>query len=234
MLNNLTEQDAFHCICWLNVSVGVSNWYERLWPKIRTCTPRRTKHREQESLPPWSSPETSSLLQRLRIISEKHCKWHVKYVQANNALCAALNRDKSDYDSRIAETRNTKLLFNLYKSFTKTSYPAKLYLGNTKVESDLDKANLFAYFFSCFYFEPNRFVYDILGTECAFASFLILVELFINESVFLKLCKLIYVNKSRGPNNLPPIILKKCAHSLSHSLFQIFKKSCQTSTYPHS
>ena len=106
-----------------------------------------------------------------------------------------------------------------------------MYLGNTKVESDLDKANLFAKFFSSVYFESNRFVYGNLGTACVFP---ILEELFTNESVVLELCKTIDGNKSRGPDDLPAIILKKRAHSLSHSLCQLFKKLCQTSTYPQS
>ena len=63
---------------------------------------------------------------------------------------------------------------------------------------------------------------------------MVTLELFINESVVLELCKTIDVNKSRGPDDLPAIILKKKAHTLSHSLFQIFKKICQTSTYPQS
>ena len=46
MLNNLLEQDAIYSIFWSNVSVVVSNWYEWLWPKIRACTRRMTKHRE--------------------------------------------------------------------------------------------------------------------------------------------------------------------------------------------
>ena len=104
-----------------------------------------------------------------------------------------------------------------------------MYFGNTKVESDLEKANLFANF-SSVYFESNSFVYGNLGTDCAFP----ILELFVNECVVLELCKTIDVNKSRGPDDLPAIVLKKFAHSLSHAPFQIFKKICQTSTYPQS
>ena len=229
MLNNFIEQDPFYSICWSNVSVVVNNWYDWLRPKIRACTPRRTKHRQ--TLPPWVSPEASNLLKKMTTISSKYCKWHIKYIQVSNELCAALDRDKSDYESTIAEKRNTKLLFKYYKSFNKTTYPAVMHHGNIKVESDIDKANLFADYFSSVFFESSSFECGNLGLNCAFP---ILEELSINENLVLELCKTIDINKSRGPDDLPAIILKNCAHSLSHSLCQIFKKICQTSTYPES
>ena len=38
--------------------------------------------------------------------------------------------------------------------------------------------------------------------------------------------------KSKGPDELPPVLFRKCRKTISHSLFQIFTKILQNSKFP--
>ena len=52
-----------------------------------------------------------------------------------------------------------------------------------------------------------------------------------SEQDIFEICKLLNVNKSKGPDDLPPFLFKN-AETLSHSIYQIFRKISQTCIFP--
>ena len=62
-LNALTIEQSFMPKCYSNSDQTAKEWYAGFFEKLDSTTPRRTQHRR--NLPPWITPDTSNLLNRL-------------------------------------------------------------------------------------------------------------------------------------------------------------------------
>ena len=85
----------------------------------------------------------------------------------------------------------------------------------------------FQFFFASVYVESSVFNEN----ECSNKNQPILENIDFSEQDIFEICKLLNVNKSKGPDDLPPFLFKN-AETISHSIYQIFRKISQTCIFP--
>ena len=226
-IRNLIEQAPFDTFCWSNVDVIVDNWYIWLEKIIKACVPRRTKHRS--SLSPWISQETSHALKCLRTKRKRYHETHPTVQQLLQKVVRMAEEDKNKYESQLADSRSSTALFKYFKAFKKETLPAKLKWKENQADSDTEKAKLFADFFASTYSTSSKFE-ELSTLSDVFIPRFETIE-FTRQEIS-TICSQLLLNKSKGPDQLPPVLFREASEQLSMSLYQIFKKALQTSVFP--
>ena len=230
LLNNLIAQKPFQGICWSNTSVLSTQWLQWLEELIQISVSKRTAHRSQ--LAPWITSSTSHMLKKMNT-ERKKCDFHQKSSSKLKTLeqtCATLvENDKANYQNILASTRKTELLFKFYRNFSKSRLPSTIHLEQQSATTDDSKANLFAKFFQSVYIQSTTFDES---TASDFSVLPVINNLDFSTDRIVSICLNLDEKKSRGPDNLPPIVFKKTAAAISHSLNQLFSKILQTAQYP--
>ena len=85
------------------------------------------------------------------------------------------------------------------------------------------------HFFSSVYTKSTKFIEGCNGKECV--KLITTVNFF--EKEVIEICMNLDINKSKGPDEIPPILYKKLCITLSHSLSQLFRKIFQTAIFPN-
>ena len=218
-------QKKFDSYCWSNPNKVIELWYQWLNSAIEKFIPKRTLHRS--SLPPWITKETSHLLNCLKTTRKKYGNTHpkVRYLVEEIEINADLN--KIAYEINLAHDRTTQKLFKYFQGFRKKNFPNTMKYNGEQAETNKSKANLFAKFFASVYIESSHFIPVEEVNTCR-----ILEQIQFDEKEVLILCKDAKTNKSRGPDDIPPLLFKKTCLSITHSLSQIFRKIIQTGIFP--
>ncbi|KAL1448049.1 hypothetical protein WDU94_000025 [Cyamophila willieti] len=104
-----------------------------------------------------------------------------------------------------------------------------MHLNNIKADNGQDIVELFASNFSAIYSQeslvPPEFKYtNTLQTP--------LCNIRITKDETLKLLLKSKLDSSSGPDGVPPIILKKCAHAIVHPLVVLFNRLLENGSYP--
>ena len=225
-IRHMIEQTPFDSYCWSNVDVVLDNWYIWLEKILEDSVPRRTKHRS--SLLPWISRETSHTLKRLKTKRKRYHEIHPAVQELLLKSNAMAQEDKTRYESQLAATRSSANLFKYFKAFKKEKIPSKLKWGKEEAHSDAEKARLFADFFASTYKTSSKFE-EPISQDMFYPKF---ENIEFTRQEISNICSQLPVNKSKGPDNLPPILFREVSDHISASLFQIFKKVFQTSTFP--
>ena len=120
----IMENSLFERTCYLNIDNMVNEFYVYLNDIIEKCVPRRTTHRQ--TLPSWFNPETSHLLQKfetqrklLNLTPTAYRKQKTKTLETE--FWKSSEQDRIDYETKIAETRNTDWMFKHLKRMSKES-----------------------------------------------------------------------------------------------------------------
>ena len=92
----------------------------------------------------------------------------------------------------------------------------------------MTKPNYFRSFFASVYVQISEFCEPF--QDCSEKCFL--RNLTFEETEIESICENLNVNKSKGPNELPPVLFRKCRKTISYSLFQMFPKILQISFFP--
>ena len=136
-------------------------------------------------------------------------------VQRNGA-----RRQKTRYESQLPATRSSANLFKYFKAFRKEKIPSDLKWGKEEAHSDAEKAVLFSDFFDSTYKTSSKFEEPI--SQDMFCPKFENVKFMRHE--ISNICSQLSVTKSKGPDNLPPILFREVSDHISASLFQILKK----------
>ena len=135
--------------------------------------------------------------------------------------------DKVSYEESMAAERSTGKLFKHFRAFRKSVLPSIMHYQNENADTDVSKAALFSKFFASVYVESSIFNEN----ECSNKNQPILENINFSEQDIFEICKLLNVNKSKGPDDLLPFLFKN-AETLSHSIYRIFRKISQTCIFP--
>ena len=121
-LNSEALQNPFTGICWSNITLLVSQWYQWINKLLMMTVPIRTRHRA--SLPPWVSHQSAHVIKKLATATKNLPPDHPKVVRLNNECALSLCNDKSEYESRLSNSLNTRLLFKYYQQIAHSIYYA--------------------------------------------------------------------------------------------------------------
>ena len=139
-----------------------------------------------------------------------------------------IEADRADYESNLGSSRSTTSLFRYFRSFKSTSIPLTVNYSDETANDPKSQCTLFSEYFSKIFKQSSVPTFDELS-ETVLES---LRDFDISISNIENVCNSLVTSKAAGPDGIPPILFKKCAKSLSKSLFQIFTKIKQTGVYP--
>lgn len=112
-----------------------------------------------------------------------------------------------------------------------SSMPSSLTYGNKVAADGNDICNLFSdYFYSTFL--PSSRTLSSSDLDSYDETAVNISNIVIERNELIKLLKSLDINKSAGPDRVPPILLVNCADTISLPISLLFKKSLQECTMP--
>lgn len=223
-LNDRTFEDA------------VAYFYEQINRVCSAYVPCKTVT-SQLKYPPWYK------IPLIKIIKEKS-KYHSKFKKYRNisdyeSFVILRQRSKelenklfNDYIAKIESNicQNPKAFWSYVKSKrSSSSYPSTLQFGLVSSSNGEDICNMFGnYFHSNFLGESDHgglMAHSDQNVDAQSQSNSHLCNIEICEKEVLKLLANVDLNKSAGPDSIPPLFIKKCATSLTVPLTILFTRS---------
>lgn len=216
----------------LSTDCATDKFLEILFTGFDMFIPKRTfipsKH------PPWYTKQ-------LKNLKNQKDKAHKKWKKTGDASQYITIRNQFDilnqslYDTHMVKIQedlihNPKHFWHYVKMKKNNSnYPKNMHYNGKTSTNDSESVELFADFFKNVYIDnqnDNIDVDDIID-NCPELD----ITPFNADQIYDELTK-INANKSKGPDNVHPIILKNCAVGLATPLQIIFNKSIQEGKYP--
>ena len=217
----IMETSSFEPTCYSNIDNMVNEFYVYLNDNIEKCVPRRTTHRQ--TLPSWFTPQTSHLLKKLetqrKLLKLKPTAYRNQKIKTlETEFWKSSEQDRIDYQTKIAETRNTDLMFKHFKRMSKESaLPSTVFLNGQESNSVKETLNLFNNYFQSVYLPKNTSPSDIYCEDPKTTNFETSV------STIRKYIDDLDETKSRGLDGIPPLLIKNLAAPLSKALNHIFR-----------
>ena len=161
----IMENSPFEPTCYSNIDNMVNEFYVYLNDIPEKCVPRRTTHRQ--TLPSWFTPETSHLLKKLgtqkKVLKLKPTAYRKQKMKTlETEFWKSSEQDRNDYQTKIAETRNTDLMIKHFKRMSKESaLPSTGVLNGQESNSVKETLNLLNTYFQSVHSPKNKSLRDI-------------------------------------------------------------------------
>ena len=160
-LSTRMQEKVFNPNCFTNIKIMCKDLYEYLDELIVQHVPIRS--RQRQSLPPWITPSTSNLINKLktqkRMLENKptsYRKLQVKMLE--NIVTEASESDRLNYQEGLFLTRNTKIIFKLLKSLNKSPSLPKEMTSNEGTRSNAtETVNMLNKFFHSVFSPKEHF-----------------------------------------------------------------------------
>lgn len=222
-----------------NVDQMVESFYDTLHNVFEHHVPQATP--KINNIPVWYDKK---LLNLRNVRNREHKKLQLRRVSDINYSDAKFINAKNDFESyqkelyteyvkKLAHDRhNNPKMFWRYINGKRSSnsLPTKLKYNDKTATTDTEKANLFAEFFSSVYVDHKdntdirSFIHN--RNDSGFNNFRV------NEEAVYNIAMGLDLSKGCGPDNIPPILIKKCAETLCAPLTMIYSKSIKDCVYP--
>ena len=161
---------------------------------------------------------------------------HALYISARNHAKSVLQLTKNSFIHRkcqnLCNSNSSRdfwhLANNIYNNFSSSSFPPMCLPDGTTAISSVSKAELFAHAFS-----TNSTLDDSghVPPSPPPSDYVLPSIKILRNDVFHALSGL-DPRKAYGPDGIPPIVLKNCAHVLAPCLVKLFRLCLSTSTFP--
>ena len=233
-VNDYILSNPFTPYCYSNVDVLTEQWYTWLDEIHKQTIPKRTKHRS--SLPAWIKPETSCVIRKVKSMESKQLR-NFSYARS----CKILNLlttikemtsiDQLDYEENVFRSRRFDKIYRYIKEIKSPDrLPSVMHYRDKQVQTDTDKANLFNNWFASVYNIATQLLEsdELVNTEPR----IITSSIHFSVRDIVKILSNLNVNKSRGPDNIPNIFLKKCAESLAPSIYLLLRTAANKHKFP--
>ena len=191
------------------------------------AVPYKTRHRC--NLLPWVSPQTSHSLKKLETLRRKYFSKpndniQLKITILEKSIESSTELDQANYETSLANRRNTSHLFKYFKSLRKSNpIPSSVNWGSVTAKTEFEQCHLFNdYFISVFSTDNVQFIED-RNHEIKIQDF------DASEKKIIQILKQLDITKSRGDDELPPVLFRNS--NISHSLAQLFYKIKQTGIF---
>ena len=211
-------------------------WKDLIFSAVDRCIPKHRSKKKPNA--PWITKELIVLCKKKKSLykkarrSNKSTVWE-KYRQLNNSVKRLCNTARWTYIQKLAldlqESENTKPFWNFVKSKRRgTNDLVSLNVNESVLTDDLSIAQSMNSYFSAVFTVED---YDNLPTLNRHVERkLEHINCSVNE-VRIHLQKL-KVNRSPGPDNIAPCILKSFASELAHSVTYMLNKSFSVGQLP--
>ena len=207
-------EQPFQQYCYSNINVNTKLWYEWVFGLIKNFTPRRTIKKQIHA--PWITQETSHSLNKLETMRRKYQKsdsnknLKVKLKSFEEKCYDMQETDRLNYEKQLFSTRRNQKIFKYLKSLQKENYPPRLTNSKTgmKASTDSEKANLFNVYFSNIVTDVH-YKFFVPWPLQTYGNKALLID---RNSICLSL-QSINIPKSKGPDQLPPILFKRTSES---------------------
>ena len=209
----------------------LDEWYKWISSKLIKYVPVRTKFRS--TLSPWISSSTSHKIKQLNT-AKKH---HKNVFHLEGIVKDMISHDFSSYQEKVFSSRDTHLLFKHFKSLRNSnSLPEKMHFNDVELTSPAKKADCINSFFHSVYlpcddkswwFPPRSIdgsAFHYTGPLCSDHS--------ITLNQIASYCSALDVLKTRGPDNLPPVLFKELPTDISKSICLLFSNFKRFSSFP--
>jgi len=217
-----------------SVQVSWSTFTEKLTKIIEQNIPKCAV-RLQRRQNPYIDTETAKAIRdkKSKWIKYRHCKNHLTYNNfkiARNKVTDCIRKSKYKYEKNIAENakQNPKLFWKYVRSKSKTITGINgMEINGEKTTDDKIIAEEFnRHFISVFTQENDQIPEPVFRAESE------IEDTDINAEIITKLIQEINPNKSQGPDNIHPRLIKECKDSISKHLTHIFRKSLDEGILP--
>ena len=205
-LNALILEYPFTGVCWSNPNVLLKNWYQWLSPLLDMAVPYKTRHRC--NLPPWVSPQTSHSMKKLETLRRKYFSKpndniQLKITILEKSIESSTEIDQANYETSLANRRNTSHLFKYFKSLRKSNpIPSSVNWGSVTAKTEFEQCHLFnEYFISVFSTDTGQFIEDRTHE-------IKIQDIDASERKFIQILKQLDITKSRGDDELPPVLFR--------------------------
>jgi hypothetical protein len=227
-----------------HVEEMVSIFYDKLNSIVSLNVPKNKTNKS--SYPVWFTGELIKLLReknKLRQIARRYRNPRDRYeFDILRKRCDVLMRNCfRDYICIIecSIKKNPRVFWSYIKSKKNSAaaIPCTMHGHNGELAvGGKDIANLFATSFRSNYnkVDTPKYTCPNAGSRMLPDSYLnTLSSITVSEKDVLDKLKKLNTNKGMGPDNIPPLLLKRCAHSLAYPLKIIFEKSLTTGIFPN-
>ena len=222
------ENSPFEPTCYSNRDNILNELYVYLNDIIENCVPRRTTHRQTS--PSWFTLKTSHLLIKLEtqriLLKLKPTVYRKQKIKTLETECwKSSEQDRIDYQTKVSETRNTDLMFKLFKRMSKGSaLPSTVVLNGQESNSVNKTLNFFNNYFHSVYLPENQSPSDI---SCKDPK---TTKLDTSVSTIPKYLDELDETKSRGPDGFPLLFIKNLLHPSEQSTQSYLQKYQKTET----
>ncbi len=239
MRNEMKNIDWDECIgnmntsqAWNTVEEKITEQMEKYIPKVRLTGPRSNRK------PLWMDKNAFTKVRKKHQSFNRYKETlegqvYDVYARARNQAKWECTKIKKQYEAKLAEEakKNPKAFYKYARSKLKTKATVADLIKDdgTKTTSEKEKADALNEFFSSVFTKEDMERFPTFE-ERQVTSILENVN-FTEEDVKKKLDKL-KVDKSPGPDNLSPRVLKELSSELSYPLFLVFRKSLTESLLP--
>ncbi|CAH2097152.1 unnamed protein product [Euphydryas editha] len=220
-----------------SVDTMVQIFYSHLYKIIETLVPKRKS--KLAKYPVWFSQGL------IRLISEKE-KYRRKFSKYHNPrdnlefkitrkrchklydICFKEYRRKTELNIR----KDPKQFWSYFKNLKgrDSSLPASMRLDDTMADSGSSIANLFAQHFSSIFTQTTHVVNNNIKRSTNLQQ---LPKFRFLEVEVLRKIKGLNIHKGMGPDNIPPIFVKRCGVAIALPLTMIFNRSLQEGIFPN-
>lgn len=243
IIHELNEVDWLYEFNNRSLEDAVSYFYDTIYKLRDKHIPSKTVI-PRNKYPPWYK---TPLIKMLKEKSKYHSKYK-KYRHASDFQAFTLLRQRikdlekslfNDYITKIEQgfLKNPKAFWSYIKAKKcSNAYPSILKFGNRSSGEGEDVCNMFGEYFhsnflqGCHIIDLNALAQEREVEMSSGASDLCTIEIL--EEEVLKLLKGVDLNKSPGPDHIPPIFIYKCAESLVTPITILFKKSLNIGKMP--
>ena len=223
--------------CGTDIDSCVSFFYDKITYAIDLFVPlNKTKSNNH---PPWFNKLILNLKNRKNKAYKRFIKSRLRsdysvYSHLRGQLLVSVKRSYANYINNAQNnlTTDPKRFWSFVNSKKKTnSYPSSMFFSDTQCSNPSDICNQFANFFSSVYVTHDcsqNFVIE----NAIIDNNINICNLYLTENCIIDALSKIDECKSAGPDNIPPVFLKKCAHSLITPLKYIFNTSLKLGQFP--
>ena len=147
--------ELFSPVCHTNIKRMCEELYDYLENLISQHVPRKTRRRQ--SLPPWITPSTSNIMNKLRrqtrIYKLKPTSYRRNLILSLDKMAKdAVEEDRLNYQENVMSTPNTHLIFKHFKSLKKSETLPKIMIkDDIAVSKAKEKLNFLNEYFHCLF-----------------------------------------------------------------------------------
>lgn len=196
-------------------------------PQVRFKTPKFAH---------WFSPDLKQLIVSKKLAHKKykHTQLREDYLTFSHLRAQCKILTKECYRNYIQNAQNSvstniKFFWNFVNAKRKDhGLPQQMYLNDEIGNNGYDIVNLFANHFQSVYVNEN----PTMDTVMEYSNSTDINSCDITLECVLNKLSALDIRKSSGPDNIPPLLLKKCRFSLAQPLHYLFSSSLKSGLYP--